>query len=278
MPQWELQLQGRVGEMKLEDVMVKRVGLLLVVALLASSALAKKKPSPQVDLEGITARGRLLAEYDVAAWHSTDAVQAMHPEKGRVRRFIGRKTDAGWIVSYGRLNDSGNRFLVVYEATQGATPQQFTVKEYDPPKEDTGFEYFGAQAIETVARDFRGENRRYNVAVLPADSNQMYVYVYPAQTRQGIYPLGGDVRYLISVDGSSIVEKRQLHKAILELSYTSTPDRKVEGGSHSHVLSDVPEDTDVFFVLTRKPSIPEYIGTKNVVYVVETDGTIRVAK
>lgn len=102
----------------------------------------------------------------------------------------------------------------------------------------------------------------------------------PAQTKTGIYPLGGDVRYLITADGNAIVEKRQLHKTILEndpssASKGSTP----VAGFHTHVLSDVPEDTDVFYVLTRQPAQPEYIGTMNKkLYVISVDGTIRQGK
>lgn len=81
------------------------------------------------------------------------------------------------------------------------------------------------------------------------------MYVLPAQTQAGIYPLGGDERYLITADGSAIVEKRQLHKAIIEVRPDSMPKGTTPAaGYHTHVLSDVPEDTDVFHVLTRKPS------------------------
>jgi hypothetical protein len=98
----------------------------------------------------------------------------------------------------------------------------------------------------------------------------MYVYVVPAQTEQDVFPLGGDVRYLISSDGSKIVERRQLHKAIIEFKTSNN----IEAGYHVAVLDDVPEDTDVFHVLSRQPSVPQWIATKKYVYRVEVDGTI----
>src|SRR5439155_24775462 len=52
----------------------------------------------------------------------------------------------------------------------------------------------------------------YNVAVLPARAEQLYVYLYPAQTGARLYPLGGDVRYLVDADGTKLLEKRQMHK------------------------------------------------------------------
>lgn len=229
----------------------------------------------------VTARGRALYEYDQAAWHATDAVQVMHPPDQSVGRYLALKSDKGWTVVFGHLSDQRDRFLIGYEATQSATHlQEFTVKKLDPPKEDTTFYLAAAKAFDTARNDFQGEKRPYNVAVLPAQSNQLFVYVMPAQTKAGIYPLGGDVRYLITADGGSIVDKRQLHKSILEIPSSSIPKGTTPaGGAHTHVLSDVPEDTDVFHVLTRQPSQPEFVGTPDKkLYEISVDGTIRESK
>jgi hypothetical protein len=43
-------------------------------------------------------------------------------------------------------------------------------------------------------------------------------------------------------------------------------------------LTDVPEDTDVLCVLTRTPSLPEYIGAAKKIFLVSTDGTISITK
>ena len=42
------------------------------------------------------------------------------------------------------------------------------------------------------------------VAVLPAEKDQFWVYVLPAPTKAGVWPLGGDVRYRISPDGAKV--------------------------------------------------------------------------
>jgi hypothetical protein len=73
----------------------------------------------QEELAAITARGRIMAEYDVAAWHATDVVQDLKPEKGSTRYYIAKKLDAGWVVVFGRLNEAHDRFLTVYQANQG---------------------------------------------------------------------------------------------------------------------------------------------------------------
>jgi hypothetical protein len=261
--------------------MPKKIYAVSVVLLLTTVLFAgKKKSETDPIMADVTARGRALFEYDEAAWHASDAVQATHPATNSLGRYIAHKSESGWTVAFGHLNEQRDKFIVGYEATQGTAPNEFTVRKLDPPGEDTSFYLSAAKAIETALHDFRGEQRPYNVAVLPAPSGQLFVYVLPAQTKAGVYPLGGDVRYLIRADGGTIAEKRQLHKGIIELSPDSLPKGATPaGGYHTHVLSDVPEDTDVFHVLTRKPPQPEMIRTRSrKLYKISVDGTIREGK
>lgn len=260
--------------------MTKRIVVLILLTASILLAGDKKPKQSSPIMADVTARGRALYEYDQTAWHGTDAVLAMHPPNDWHPRYIARKSDNGWSLVFGVLNEQRDRFVIVYEATQGSTLQDFAAKKLDSPREDTGFYLAAAKAIDTALHDFKGERRPYNVAVLPATNDELYVYVYPAQTKNDIYPLGGDIRYLISADGGSVVEKRQLHKSIIELPPTSIPEGATPaGGAHSHVLSDVPEDTDVFHVLLRRPPQPEFIGTMNKkMYEISADGTIHEGK
>jgi len=238
------------------------------VALLAAPPAAEK-------LAAITERGRMLYEYDQAAWHGTDAVQMANPKTVEGQRYIAKKENGKWRVVFGKLNEEGTRFAITYEADEQATVREFTAQQEPEELADQGFFLYAARAIEVAMKDFGGASRPYNIAVLPAPSEQIYVYLYPAQTKARVYPLGGDVRYLVSADGM-ILEKRQMHKTILE---TAPPlGKKVAAGYHTHVLSDLPEDTDVFHVLTQDPPVPEFVGAGRYMYQVKTDGTIRVEK
>ena len=242
-------------------------------------ALAEKTaPLSKEQLEEISARGRMLAEYDEAAGHATDAVMATHPKDDSDSRFVCRKTDATWTCVFGRL--TADKLLIDYEALQGAGAKEFEAKHHDPPKEDTEFFFAAVKAMMTAGNDFQktAEKRPYNPTVLPMASGQFYVYMVPAQTKRGVYPLGGDARYLVSADGNTILEKRQLHKSILETNQQVPAGTKFAGGSHNHVITETPEDTDVFFVLTRRPLTPESVGAGKHVYFIETDGTIKVSK
>lgn len=261
--------------------MLRSMFLWLGLLQVASSLPGQRSPLPtEAGLMEITERGRMLAEYDAAAWHSTDAVMALKPEGGKLGRYVARKVDAKWVVVYGRLNEARDKFLIAYEAKTAETPEQFNVKKYDPPQEDSGFYLSAARAIESALSVFAGQKRPYNAAVLPARSDLLYVYVYPATREADVYLFGGDVRYLVSADGSTILETRQLHKSIIEFrdpfkSGQAKEGDKPEMGYHNHLLDDVPEDTDVFYVMTRKLSVPEMIITWKYTYMVRPDGTIK---
>jgi cell division septation protein DedD len=98
-----------------------------VFALLLASAEAQASSKPSdAELAAITARGVLLAEYDTAAWQATDAVTAAHPIESRANLYIARKTDPGWTVDFGRLNEAGDKFLLAYEAIQTCAFEQPT--------------------------------------------------------------------------------------------------------------------------------------------------------
>jgi hypothetical protein len=260
--------------------MARRTALpLLLLAscsfLLAQKAEHENKVPTAEDLRAITARGKMLAEYDVAAWHATDVIQDLKPVEGSTRNYIAKKTDAGWVVVFGRISDAHDKFLILYQANQGTRPDFFTDKKYDPPLENTDFYFYAAKAFEAALKDLGAVNRPYNAYAIPSETGQLYVYLLPAQTENGVYPLGGDVRYTFTANGDSMVEKRQMHKSILDFAVK----KGSVSGYHTHVLSLTPEDSDVFHVLARKPSIPEYVGTfDKKIYIIQTDGTILLGK
>jgi len=253
---------------------------LLVPGLLAQNV---RGATTEAELAAITERGRALAEYDRAAWHATDAVQTANPKTVDGEIYIGKKANGKWTLAFGVLNADKRKFLIGYEAEQIAERKEFTVKKDDPAREDEGFYLFAARAIELALAEFGKVNRPYNAAVLPvtaADGKYqqglLYVYFYPAQTKAGTYPLGGDARYLVSADGMKIIEKRRMHKTVLDVA--PVKGKKMVAGYHSHVLSDVPEDTDVLHVLQQDPPVPEMIVTPHFEYEVARDGTIRIKK
>lgn len=257
------------------EVAIRMISLLapINVALLFSMGQEVTPPTNE-ELAAITERGRLLYEYDQAAWHASDAVQMANPKNVEGQRYIARKENGKWTVVFGKLNEDHSRFAISYEADEQASLRQFAVRPEAPERQDQGFFLYAARAIDVVMKDFGTASRPYNFAVLPGPAEQLYVYLYPAQTKARVYPLGGDVRYLVSANGTKILEKRQMHKAIIETAPRSG--KKAVAGFHTHIFSDQPEDTDVFHVLTQDPPVPEFVGTPHFTYKVNIDGTIQI--
>ena len=270
--------------------MTRRVGRLagvlttsIVVAAFATVLVRGDEKPTEKELTAITERGRALAEYDAAAWHATDALQTANPKTTEGQHYLAKTENGRWTVVFGALNADKTRFLISYEATQVDKPSEFGVKKNEPAKEDEEFYLFAARAMELAMADLGRATRPYNVAVLPAKQAQgrdqqglLYVYLYPAQTKVGTYPLGGDVRYLVSADGMKILAKRQMHKTILDVA--PKKGKKMVAGYHTHVLSDEPEDTDVLHVLQQDPRLPEMVATRHFLYEVASDGTITIKK
>jgi hypothetical protein len=232
-----------------------------------------KNPVPVEQLKAVTARGKLLWEYEGVAGPASDSVIALKPSDQEVTNYFMLKKGDDWTAVFGHLNEKQDKFLITYEAMKGKNDKQFTAKKLTPAKEDDGF-YLGAtRAVAASVKNFTSAKTPYNTYVLPGPSDQIYVYFLPAPTRYGVYPYGADARFLYSKDGATLIEKRQLHPTLLE---DSANDKSATTGVgvHSHTLTDLPEDSDVFHVLQRRPPRQEYISTKKGVFVIAEDGSI----
>jgi hypothetical protein len=258
---------------------MRRFAITLAVWLFVMGSQASgqtKDKDLKAYLVGVTERGRALYEYDQAAWHGSDAFLALHPDHNGLTNYVCSKTASGWVVSFGGWNTTRDRLLIVYEAVETGKVGQFEAHAIDPPREATEDVAAKERALELASANYPRPNRQYNSAVLPAPDGDLYVYLYPAQVKETIWPLGGDVRFTVSADGKKIIETRQLHKTIIDMEFK--PEQHPVGGVHVHILSDVPEDTDVFYVLNRKPAMPEYVGAGKHIFVVDTGGTIAITK
>ena len=269
-------------------VMLTRLCLAISATLPAGAAEAQTYPvkpgdpvAPTRDsLNAISARGRMLAEYDFIAAAASDSVMARHPDASKLRGYIARQRGNRWDVAFGYPSAAGDTFFVTYEARQRQNdPDNLDVTAFATPRADTGFYARAQRAMDAAKSDFGPQPRPYNAAVLerPRDRT-LWVYLVPAQVRAGVFPLGGDARYIFDPDGRTILGKRRLHQAIIEY---AAPARTAQGDSlkattHTAILDNIPEDTDVFHVLVRHPSVPEFVVTDTWVYFITVDGGIGV--
>jgi hypothetical protein len=229
-------------------------------------------------LDGISERGRTIAAYDAAAWHGSDAVMPLHPDYAAAPRYLAwrRPEDGRWDVVFGRLSAARDSFLIAYRAVQMRSGDTlYTAARVAPEEVDAGYYLRAARALELAERDFGKQSRPFNSIVVPIAGNaEWFVYLVPAPTRVGYWPLGADVRYRISSDGMSLKAKRRLHNTVLEYGPPKPDGDRLAAAYHSAVLADEPEDTDVFLVLTRQPRVAEYIVSASYYFRIDTDGRI----
>lgn len=225
-------------------------------------------------LAGITTRGRLLAAYDQAAWHATDAVLAVVPESTLAKvgntMVATQQVDGRWRVIFGRLSDKGDTLFVVYQANPTNRADSFVVQANNPPVVASGGECRAAAAVRLATRDFGTPQRPYNAYVLPRSDGTFWAYLLPAQTDWREFPHGADVRYLVDSIGQHILATHPMHRALLNL---AIPDSAV-AGMHTVLVDDVPQDSDVFLVLVRRPRRHELVGTAHYNYEIALDGSI----
>jgi hypothetical protein len=260
------------------------VAFVLVAA--ASNGAGAQQPSWSTDhvdeslrpeLDAISARGRMLAEYDQAAWHGTDAVMELRPDQSRMGGYLVRRREDGlWEVVFGRLDGEGKDYLIAYRAVQRrAGDTLYAAATLSPREHDSDWYARAGRALDVGRGAFGPVTRPYNAVVIPAsDEGDWFVYLMPAPTQAGVFPLGGDARYRVSRDGRTMLQSRRLHNTILEVGFRQRSGATLKAGWHTAVLDDRPEDTDVFHVLSREPKVPEYIQSKSYVFLVEPDGRI----
>jgi hypothetical protein len=219
---------------------------------------------------GITERGRLLAAYDQATWHATDALLAIHPDSTARSMVAHRLADGRWTVLFGRLTEAADTLYLMYEALPTERPDSFVMRTLARPRALAGPERLAAAALQTAREDFGAQQRPYNSYVLPRPDSAFWVYFLPAQTDYREFPHGADIRYLVAADGRRILDKHPMHRALLNL---AVPDSAVFG-YHTVLVDDVPQDSDVFLVLTRRPRKHEFIATAHYNYEIALDGSI----
>jgi hypothetical protein len=235
-------------------------------------------PSREV-LNQISNRGRLLWQYDAIASIASDSIIARKPDAKRIGGYVARQSGDRWTVAFGYTSVTADTFFVTYEARQRANdPEVVDITAFTTPRADTGYYYRAFNAMGLARMDFGEQGRPYNAAVLESPRDHtLWVYLMPAQLRRGVYPSGNDIRYIFATDGKTIQEKRKLHNTIIEFSAPAkTASGELKATTHTAVVGNLPEDTDVFHVLAREPSVADFVITDTYVFFITTDGGIGV--
>ena len=259
----------------------RRIGTFATLGLLvvgARTSEAQSGPSQQV-LDSVTSRGRALAGYQRAAWTASTQLLATNPDPWKVQRYVAYHADSGWVVAFGRMNAQRDTFYVSHIGIPAAVNGQrvdslFEFETFTQPGPDTDFLVRAARAMDLAVLTHGPASRPYSAAAIPNDGGDWLVYLTPSADAANVWPLGDDIRYRVSADGTRILETHRMHAGMVDTengaSTTQLTTRRT-----GRPLHDLPEDSDVFHVLISRQQRPASVATRHFNYMIDTDGTIK---
>lgn len=247
--------------------------LAIVVILFANSLFCQSTDDSK--LRKVESLGRQLYEYDMASWAASDSLMTRKPDESTLGTFLAVRESGIWKVGFGKLSDDANSFLLYHEAVYNPKKQTCKVTSFKEPKKNTGFYFKAAKALEKMFKVVKPEAQPYNFAVIPSGSDNLYLYYYPAQASYDTYRFGGDVRYTFNTKSNSITDTLRLHEAILNMPYVKDKTQEINATLSSAIVTDIPVETDVLYVLLRKFPAEHRVATKKGIYVITPEGKIR---
>ena len=253
------------------------LGLMFVVA---GTSGAQSAPSQQ-ELDSVTGRGRALAGYQRAAWIASAQLVATNPDPWKVQRYVAYHADSGWVVAFGRMNAQRDTFYVSHIGVPAAVNGQrvdslFEFETFAQPGADTDFLVRAAKAMDLAVLTHGATSRPYAAAAIPDDNGQWLVYLTPSADVANVWPLGDDVRYRVSADGTRLLETRRMHAGMVDTE--SEVSTQLTSRRTGRPLHDLPEDSDVFHVLMSRQPRPTSVATRHFNYLIDADGSIKVVQ
>jgi hypothetical protein len=251
---------------------------LLVVLTALPTAAQPAAPDAQALLE-VERLGQALYAYDRAIAVAETAVLALAEvedpsELIALGRFVAVPTEDGWSVAFGHYDEEVDDFIVAIQATVNPGFAVTHVEILDHPEARGSAYRDAARGIRAAVERFEFRGGAYHFAVAPTGEGDLFVYVLPAQTEPGHYPLGGDARYRFDPASRTITEEVVLHESLQMM--VSEVDGELVSGTFSLALNRLlPAETAVFLAMHRQPAIPHYVLAGDWVFAIDPNGLIQ---
>ena len=260
--------------------------LALVMALLPITSIQADEPAAQQAtttsnveqlLSDAIERGKMLYEFDQAAWHSTDAFVALAPDMAKLS-LAGRiivPVEGGLQAIYYGKSEKG-RFAVFHGTWNGKVivDSVYSKGESGAPLSPDAIAY--AEIVELVTsgtldtKDLWFCNKAQpNHALLPGNApGEFLLYFMTAQDKKESYPLGGHHRF--DIKDRKVVARRTFTKSCIAMN-KGDGKREAVGFVISHLLDPVPTEIHVFTAIASGKAV--FVSTKSgMVWNVEPSG------
>ncbi len=238
------------------NLIIAGLGLGLAASASGSTRAEETEAEP---LRRASRRGRMIYDYDQAAWHSTDAAMAQLPEAQR-------KKVGGYVVE-----PAPGALRATYYSTEAGKPRAlFTAEVHgrevraghvvaageDGSLSATAERLVAARKVAVADVESRGlrpcTNGAFNTVVLPPEppGEVTPVYVLSPEVKAGEFPAGGHYEIDVAADGT-IAFRRAFTRSCINLGGQALPPgAKPAAAMVSHLLDPTPTEIHVFLALS----------------------------
>lgn len=240
-----------------------KTALLAIIAALFLSAPALGQDASQSDkAHAAEALGKVLWEYDQAAWHATDQLQVdlagKAPPQGAAG-FLVEPVEAGGLDAIFYGSRSGAYYVIARYHWQGGTKVSGGLAKVETETLDpVGLRMIAARnaAVRAAEKGLDGvflcSHSPPNTIVLPPDADgSVSVYLLSSTLDAGEYPLGGHSRIDIDTNGQ-VKAARGFMKGCFPVRWDKKDGARPELMFVTHVLDQQPNEID-FFVSRNVP-------------------------
>jgi len=260
-----------------------KVTIGLVISLvICIGVFAEEKALSLEEIADIEERGRQIADYERAAIKTTDIFLAGNPDLSKVDVYLAINKDNKWIVYFGKLLDEKNEFKVaetiIYPDCLNS--ELIELESIEPVKDiEVSTEIFQlAKAIKLALRSISEDAQftKYNINVFREKDGSITVYITPGNENPDVVLLGGDFKISVSSDGSEVLNKIKLHNSVLKMSLLSEGGKELVAAYHTHVLNDLPAETDIAIILLNPQLAPHFVTGPKWMSQIDADGKISI--
>lgn len=252
-------------------------GLLLGLSA-GPGALAAENPAEPVRIQEwsqarVIEMGQAIYRQDIAAWVATDALLAevAQEQLGDLRGWIVEPDGPDQKVRFFKEAPDGFNAAWDVPVVDGKAGAVVALADNVKLSSDEQAQFAATHTARANIGSLRCSENLNTAVVRDPDGKGWLVWLLTATTENGVVPIGGHYRFLISPDGQTVLRREQLSNGCLNMSMIP-PDGAVSGALLfvTQIVSDGPVETHVFLSLLNR--IPIYVGARDRIY--EVDGAL----
>lgn len=235
---------------------MKRIATISLILCPTILAIAQKP-----DADALLNEGKMLYRLERAAWYATDHLLASFPNKrDSIGGYLSYEGSDGQIYSIFFDRTNNYRILARYRFNSDPTqtPNDVDTTGSSPIGNESELIAVRQTALDMIYSDDKEfftfyENTSFNIVPL-INENIRKVYILTAPQKEGVVLIGND--YLLEYNSKNkLINRKKLHKSLIELPYKPQSGQKVIATMHTHVLSNHIEPTDICTLLLYKDSV-----------------------